>query len=191
MQFDLATSKVVGFYSLPAPSLAEHNPTAYNNAIADAPKGAGTCQHCGTPIMHHVIIRTADGKVSHVGTSCADKCGVPRELVKYRMTSEAAELRRVWLAERASEIERKAEAARQEREASIARRAETVGDIVAMLEQCRTEFHSSLAKQLREHPLSRRQATFVCKATSATGRRNKKNAAAWDDILDRCTAQDE
>jgi len=39
---------------------------------------------------------------------------------------------------------------------------------------------------LEVRPLSWRQAGFVAQATSVTGRRNKKNADVWDDIIILC-----
>ena len=66
------------------------------------------------------------------------------------------------------------------------KRREVVGDIVDMLNRLGEDFYSSLATQLEERPLSQRQAFFVAKATSCTGRRNKKNAEAWDAIEERC-----
>ena len=48
--------------------------------------------------------------------------------------------------------------------------------------------HASLAAQLSRGPLSSRQAEYVAKATSSTGRRNKRNADAFDAVFERCIA---
>jgi hypothetical protein len=39
---DLTNARVIGFFSLPSPSLAERNPSAYNAAMHDIPAGAGS-----------------------------------------------------------------------------------------------------------------------------------------------------
>jgi len=186
MPSPLSSARVVGFFSLPSLWLAEHNPNAYNAAMADAPAGAGSCSHCGTGILHHVIIRDGDGPERFIGTSCALKVGVSPEAVRYRMTSDQLAARDAQRAEKRDEWQRKRQEEQDARAALIATRRETVGDIVDILRAVGTDFHSSLASQLETGPLSWRQAGFVAKATSATGRRNKKNAEAWDDVVERC-----
>jgi hypothetical protein len=182
----LSSARVVGFFSLPSLWLAEHNPNAYNAAMADAPAGAGSCSHCGTGILHHVIIRDGDGPERFIGTSCALKVGVSPEAVRYRMTSDQLAARDAKRAENQAEWQRKRQAEEDTLAAFIAARRETVGGIVDMLRAVGTEFHASLASQLETGPLSWRQAGFVAQATSVTGRRNKKNADAWDDIIILC-----
>ena len=154
--------------------------------MADAPAGAGSCSHCGTGILHHVIIRDGDGPERFIGHDCARKVGVSPEAVRYRMTSDQLAARDAQRAEKRDEWQRKRQAEQDALAALIASRRETVGDLVNMLRAMDTEFHSSLASQLETGPLSWRQAGFVAKATSATGRRNKKNADAWDDVVARC-----
>lgn len=179
----LQNLKVVGYFSLPSPSLAEHNPAAYELAMAGAPKGAGTCSHCGTGIRHHVVLE--DGRF--IGTTCAESIGL--EEVRDRLTTAQAEARDARLDQKWSEYQA-VEQARQEFEASqLALRKELVGDLIDLLERLDTDFHRSLAQQLTYRPLSERQASFVAKATSSTGRRNKANSQAWDDVMDRCTAK--
>ncbi len=127
----LERATIVGFFSIPSPTLAEHNPSAYAAAMAGLPEGSGSCSHCGMGIRHHVVIRDEDGGERFIGCMCAEKVGVPkaREAIRYRMTTE----------------------------------------------------------QLAFRPLSFRQAEYVAKATSATGRRNKRNAEAFDAVIDLCT----
>lgn len=181
----LRDAVVVGFFSLPSPSLAEHNPSAYNAAMAEAPKGAGSCSHCGTGILHHVVIRHADGSTAFIGTSCAEKVGSERvqRCVRERVTDEQ-------LAER----ERKAAERRAESEALIARvaanraaRYELFKDIIDPLRARGTDFHSSLADQLLDGPLSWRQAEYAAKAV--VGRCTKKTETQWEAVYDRCQAR--
>lgn len=67
----------VGVASIPSPSLAAANPTAYNNALAMLPRdiGCGSCQFCGTGIMHNYIIRDRDGRRFVVGSECVNRTG--------------------------------------------------------------------------------------------------------------------
>lgn len=183
---DLAAASVVGFFSLPSADIAEHNPAAYQAAMADLPAGAGTCSHCGNGIRHHVVIRDASGTERFIGTECALRVGVSADAVRYRMTSAQ-------LAERAardSERDAKRRAEADARAAALAARQDRVGDIIALLRSLGGEFYTSLAEQLSVAPLTYRQATFVAKATSDTGRRNKRNADAYDSIIARCMDAD-
>ncbi len=178
----LKTAKIIGFFSIPSAFLAEHNPTAYQAAMREIPAGAGVCSQCGTPLVHHVIIRDEAGQVRFIGTDCAEKVGCDREQLRLRLTDEQQQARKArWEARQAERIAREEEDA-----ARRVARLEVIGDIVAILRRQDTSFHNSLADQLEVGPLTFRQATFVAKATSETGRRNKKNAAAWDALVDRC-----
>jgi uncharacterized protein (DUF3820 family) len=88
MKNTLANAQVIGFFSMPSPTLAEYNPSAYYNAMADMPRNAGTCSHCGTGIMHHVIIRDESGKTRFIGTQCAEKVGIDPEALRLRKSRE-------------------------------------------------------------------------------------------------------
>lgn len=68
--------RLVGIWSAPAKSLAGTNPSAYNIAMDTRPKCCNMmCDHCGTGIIHHFIIKDEDGKEFSVGSSCIDKLG--------------------------------------------------------------------------------------------------------------------
>lgn len=188
---NLANCKVVGYFSLPSLALAEHNPTAYSFAMADAPAGAGTCAHCGTGIHHHVVVQAEDGSRHFVGTSCAEKVGVPAELLRYRMTSDQKAARDARWVREADVRKAKEEEQAAKRAAAIERRKAVFGAVLDALNALGTEFHRSLASQLSEGSLSYRQAECVCKATSDTGRRNKKNSQAWENLLWLCQSSDE
>ena len=154
------------------------------------PAGAGSCSHCGMGIIHHVVIRDENKRERFIGSMCAEKVGVPRaqEAIRYRMTSEQIAARD---AKRASEREawHIAEQKRQdEKAARLAARRESIGHIVDMLRNFGGAFYLSLAEQLEFSSLSYRQAECVAKATSTTGRRNKRNAESFDAIIELCTA---
>lgn len=61
--------------SLPSPSLAAQNPTAYQAALRDLPKDVrlGTCAHCGMALMDNYVIESADKKKFAVGCVCVGK----------------------------------------------------------------------------------------------------------------------
>lgn len=67
----------VGFAAIPSPSLAEKNPSAYQNAMNDLPRGVGcgTCAHCGTAILNNFIIESSDDNRFVVGCDCVAKTG--------------------------------------------------------------------------------------------------------------------
>lgn len=139
-------------------------------------------------IRHHVVIRDENGSERFVGTSCAEQIGCDVQQVRCRMTDEQREARdaRRQQAREAWQIAKQKE--EDERAALIAKRRESVGHLVDMLRGFGGDFYLSLAAQLEVRPLSYRQAEYVAKATSATGRRNKRNAESFDAVIDLCTA---
>ena len=74
-----APFKCVGMWEMPPKSLLEHNVDAWNNAISNAPRtsagGPGSCHYCGTGILNHFLIKSADGKTFLVGSDCVRKTG--------------------------------------------------------------------------------------------------------------------
>jgi len=73
--------------------MAEANPVAYCAAVASAPAGAGTCSHCGTGILHHVVIEDANGDRRFIGSDCATKVGFDRRQLSDRLTHAQLEER--------------------------------------------------------------------------------------------------
>jgi hypothetical protein len=136
--------------------------------------------------MHHVVIQDEDGKIRYIGSECALKVGISSESVRYRMTSEQIAERDAKRELQRQEWQLKHQAEEDAKLAHLAARREKVGDLVDMLRAFGGEFYGSLADQLERRPLSWRQGEYVAKATSATGRRNKKNAEAFDAVWDRC-----
>lgn len=72
----------VNVISLPAPSLAEANPQAYQNAMQEAQGqaryygvGLGSCDVCGMCLMNNFVLRNAEGKHFVVGCDCVSRSG--------------------------------------------------------------------------------------------------------------------
>jgi len=183
----LSNAEILGYFSMPTPSLAQHNPAAYERAGASMPKHAGTCSHCGIGIRHHVVIRDAMGRVRFIGTTCAIQVGCDADQVRARQTD--AERAAIATTREQVQAQRRREQLWYVEQALIRQRIhwEQVGDLVMMLRQSGGEFYRSLADQLQHGSLSHKQAQHVARATSATGRRNRFNAEAWDDVVARCT----
>lgn len=109
-----APFKLVGMYSIPSPSLGEHNPAAYQAALQAMPRdvSVGSCDYCGTPLTHNFIIRSHDGKKSVVGCDCVDKVGDAglRNAIKLQKSEARREAR---LAERQAKFEAEQDEQRQ------------------------------------------------------------------------------
>lgn len=182
---DLRTAEVVGFFSLPSPSLAEYNPAAYNSAMADAPAGSGSCAFCGNGIRHHVVV-IAGGRRAFIGTDCAARIGgTVGECVRQGVTSAKKAERDAYYARLSAD---RAEQERQHAELAASRKERFV-DVISALQAQGTEFHRSLAEQLSHGSLSDRQARYALKAIF--GRRNKRNAEFWDHMDSALTEQEE
>lgn len=85
---DLIEGNIIGYFQLPSTSLAEANPEAYNNAIRSLPAGAGCCQYCGRPIVHHIVVQLASRRKVFIGTDCAEKVGHSPEDIRRVITAE-------------------------------------------------------------------------------------------------------
>jgi hypothetical protein len=189
---DLTNAIVIGFFSLPSPSLAEHNPSAYQSAMREIPEGisAGSCDHCGTGILHHVIVKIA-GRRCVIGRDCANRVGSPmiRRCIRERVTTEQIVKR-----EAAAEVRNEARRIEQERidaerAAVLSVRFESLRDVIEPLEARGTEFHMSIASQLRSGSLSPRQAEYAVKGV-LNCRYSKRVAEQWDSIYERCVAHE-
>lgn len=165
-----APFKLVGIVSLPSPSLAAANPSAYNAAMADIPKGfgVGSCAYCGRGLVHNALIESADGKHFSVGCDCVEKVGelgmvdrigyLRREAArKEREAAAKAEMeRRQAAAEAAREAERAANGGWLDWEWDAAHQANEEFDRARMLEPLaaaladgRGGFRDSVAEDLR------------------------------------------
>jgi hypothetical protein len=76
----VAPFRFVTLVSLPSPSIAERNPSGYENAMRDACEqgrafgvGFGSCHVCGMALMNNCVIRGADGRHFVVGIDCCRK----------------------------------------------------------------------------------------------------------------------
>jgi len=146
MSLDLSNAVVTGFFSLPSASLAEANPAAYSQAMAEAPIGAGSCAHCGTGILHHVVIKIA-GVQHFIGTDCAAKVGSEsvKRCVRQGLTSEALAVDDAKIAASRAETARLT----AERDAKLAAVAAQVSDLADRLADGRGGFRDSIASDLR------------------------------------------
>lgn len=72
-----APFRVIGLYSFPSKSLAEHNPDAYQRQLNEMPRdvACGSCAYCGMGLTHNYIIKSADDKKFVVGCDCVEKTG--------------------------------------------------------------------------------------------------------------------
>lgn len=114
-QFGEAPFKFIGVWSAPSRSLLEQNPSAYNLQMQAKPKFCHFgCDHCGTAIEHHYVLRDAKGDKYCVGSSCIAKVGNVLNL----SDAEAAERKRQRELSRAR-AEAKREQERLAREAKL------------------------------------------------------------------------
>lgn len=75
-QMGQAPYRFIAVWSAPSKSLQEANPAAYSIEMSARPKVCKfMCDHCGTSIEHHFIIRDANGVEFCVGSTCIDKVG--------------------------------------------------------------------------------------------------------------------
>jgi hypothetical protein len=172
--------EILGFFTMPSTTLAVHNPDAHAAAMERMPKKSGTCAHCGVGIQSHVVVRDELEKVRFLCSECSVALGCDPDQVRDRQTDaekkafgdERKKISYVWM--------EKILARRR-------RRWELIGELVEILRNNPTvDYYYWLAKQLEHGPLTAKQARQVARATSATGRRNRFNAAAWDEIEKRC-----
>jgi hypothetical protein len=116
----LGPFRFAGSISLPPTSMGEQNTAAFNSKMAEAQAMArkagvrlGACDHCGTGIMHHAVIRDSTGKSFVVGFDCvrktndaslADRAEVSHQIRIRALRRELAQSKReakrsAWLAE--------------------------------------------------------------------------------------------
>ena len=119
-----APFRLVGFYSIPSQSLAETNPTAYNNQLAAMPKGfsIGSCGVCGMPLVNNYLVKSSDNKCFAVGCDCVEKIGESKLLDDVK--SERLKLQRE---KRRLQREIAAKERREELEAELQRQRDNNG----------------------------------------------------------------
>lgn len=110
---DYGPYRFIGVVSIPSPTLAEHNPEAYNLALRMLPRdlvgGCGTCSCCGRAIMNICIIRAGSGRRYGVGVDCVEKTRMPA-LANKAKVEMAREVRRKRAEVRAAKREAKRQA---------------------------------------------------------------------------------
>jgi hypothetical protein len=189
----LLNVKIIGFFSIPDPALAADNPEAYQMILKSIPfqYGAGQCSHCGMGIKHNVLIEDENGVRRCIGTMCAEKVGIPSEQIRNRITSEKSEK---FQAERDAKLAKWNKTwieSKIKREAEIAFRTEYFSEIVSILKDSPNDFYNSLLSQLLERPLTWKQANYLIKVISPSGRINKKNEEMWMKFLNAFIAKSE
>lgn len=178
---NLKAAKVIGFFSMPSQSLAEHNPSAYESAMRALPPGCGTCHHCGTGIIHHVIIES-EGKRAFIGTTCAEKVGGElARCVSARATPEQLEDRRIKREQKLAEYHANQKRTADESKKFLARRYRRLKAEINILEKC-GEFSQSLGRQLRSGGLSDRQAYYAVKIITGWSRCTPKREKEWNKL---------
>lgn len=200
--------RFVGMVSIPSSSLAEANPTAYNNALAMLPRnlvgGCGICYHCGTAIMNICIVIDAQGVRYGIGSDCVLKTGdaslgdkVKVAVAKHRARlarakkDAAREARRIaWLNASCNELG-ETNAQRIERERNEAQAAQVAREAVVfekfgfLLPHLGAgNFCESIASGIRSGREPRGGALDILReiyAKSAGGKRGSKAfCASWD-----------
>lgn len=128
--------RCVGMFSIPSAAVQQANPDAYNNQLAQMPRGygCGTCAYCGQAIMHCYLIQAACGAKFAVGCDCVAKTGEAKlieraDLFRKRAERKAREeVRAAKMAERrAAYMAKRAEREAAEAVAAEARRVEREG----------------------------------------------------------------
>lgn len=193
------TYHLVGFWAAPSKGIQEANPEAYNRAMAGRPKVCRfSCDHCGTGIQNHFIIRDSAGKDFCVGSSCIEKLGDTKlvtqaqAMERKRQREIRAEKRRqeqltrqaAYEAELDAERERNGgltdhELARQNREQAQNNRRmdihEAASDVTGALYQA-GNFGRSIARQIEQGDMPTGNARRICIEILAKqhGRKNSK-----------------
>jgi hypothetical protein len=112
-----APFKVVGLAILPDPSLGEHNPDAYQNALRALPKDVpvGVCRYCGTALKNNYIVQDATGRKFAVGSECVAKTGDAGMISKAKLLDKQRQ-QAINLQKRQEDTRKRVDAAKVKRE---------------------------------------------------------------------------
>jgi len=167
-----APFRFIGIVSLPSPTLAEQNPSAYNAALCAIPPGigCGTCAFCGMALVHNAIVQDVCGKRFVVGTDCVSKVGDAGLVNAVRHAQNAAKrAAKQAAAEAAREADLAAQrranggrtnwevqqdAAKAEQDALRAKFSAANAWLIAFLNPTDTGFCGSVARYLQTRPIS-------------------------------------
>ena len=84
----------IGVWSPPSKELQSANTQAYNLALSEKPSGChGVCDHCGSCLTDHYMIRDAAGIRHVVGSSCIKKTTRPGKRISV-MAAQALKAKR-------------------------------------------------------------------------------------------------
>ncbi|MDK9789753.1 hypothetical protein [Vibrio sp. D431a] len=123
-QFKMGTGgnyRLVGMWSMPSQAVNEANPNLWNALVRERPKACNCfCDHCGTSIVHHFIIKDDKGEEFSVGSDCILKLDntelieASKALANEKKREENREKSRLRSEARASAREAKLEKQREE-----------------------------------------------------------------------------
>lgn len=211
----VAPFRVVGVVELPAPSLAEHNPTAYKNALASLPHGygIGSCRCCAASLKNNYLIESHDGKKFAVGSECVNKAGdkgLVNEMGYVRRQADRDKRFREREAAHIARLEEERarnggltddEVAAQRREQEATARLEALAPLLEVLEPIahrladgRGGFRDSVAKDLREGKIPEGRGLDIMVEILAKGKGRRRSDAYEDeaerlyDLFDRISA---
>jgi hypothetical protein len=200
-QMGVAPYKLVGFWSMPSQTSA-----AYESAMEGRPSCCnGMCNHCGTGIVHHYIIKDAVGTTFAVGSSCIEKLNDTELLSAKKVMDRRAQIAKnnakreaKWEAQMA-ELERQrqvnggltdVEIKIQARDAAEAIRIEPVVSIIReianQLADGKHGFCDSISQQMLKGELPKGNAKSIVLdilAKSAGRTNSKKYNAKYDEVL--------
>lgn len=203
--------RLVAIWAAPSKSLQEANPEAYNRQMDGRPKACHfSCDHCGTGIMNHFIIRDSAGKEFCVGSSCVEKLGdtklvtAAKAAENKRQKALRAEKRRQEQLARQAAYEAELDAQReqnggltdhelavQQREQAKANRRmdilEVAYEITKVLHQA-GDFGFSMAEQIYQGEMPRGNARRICIEILAK-QAGRKNSKAYNEAYPTCEAQ--
>lgn len=150
------------------------------------PNADGMCAHCGMGIKHCVVVIDPETKKEvTIGTTCAVRVGVDSSMIRSRETHAQRKEREAQQKARDEAYAERMAPILEARKAKRSERARLLSSTVETMRGWESPFFTSIADQLESRQsLSPRQATAVCQAFSATGRKNKKNSAEWDARMD-------
>jgi hypothetical protein len=205
------TYRLVAIWAAPSKALQEANPQAYNHQMSNRPKACRfSCDHCGTGIQNHFIIRDSAGEEFSVGSSCIEKLGDTQLITEAkaaenkRQKALRAEKRHqeqlarqaAYKAEIEAERERnggltdhelavkKREAAKTERRLAI---HEVAYDTVGFLNNV-GDFGRSMMTQILDGEMPTGNALRICVEIMAK-QHGRKNSKAYNEAYPACEAR--
>ena len=206
--------RLIGTWSAPCRSMLESNPAAYNNAMRAKPECCKWyCDHCGTPIEHHMIVVDSNGDHFSVGSDCSHKLNDARlstavkEAIKKRNRQKAQDKRAAERAAKAAtyeaelddqrlrnggmtDYEKNVEKNKALRLALRADRHLAAADIIACLHREGGNFSQSMIESILAGSELRPTAIrIICEIMAKIRSGSRKNSKAYNAKYDDCSAE--